>query len=328
MKNRPADVLYNGVNADKIKSASPVLNEINFKYLFQFISRRYRVHKKKDVDKTLAPWTKDAILREFKFTNVRREHDRESIWLIKNIAENNQLSYGDKLLNIMLFRMFNKSDTTRIIGLVTFSTIDFLKPHIEDRLKRRAVESPDYVFFTNAFITGGLKLALGNSPLTFDEFMPMRIIKFIEFLYKDGITDKIQKCKTQKDVYNVIKSYNGLGEFLSYQIFVDFTYIPEFPFSENEFVISGPGCILGLNYIFQDRDGMSYDECLFWLRDNLDALFLERGFNWNPIKLYNDLPRYDRSTNVMSLENCHCELSKYIRAVEGTGRPRNKYKPR
>jgi hypothetical protein len=29
----------------------------------------------------------------------------------------------------------------------------------------------------------------------------------------------------------------------------------------------------------------------------------------------------------MSLENCFCELSKYIRAITGTGRPRKKYVP-
>ena len=46
---------------------------------------------------------------------------------------------------------------------------------------------------------------------------------------------------------------------------------------------------------------------------------------YNPEKLFSDLPEYDREMNVMSIENCMCELSKYIKAVNGTGRPRNKY---
>jgi len=328
MKNRPADVPYCGVREDKIKNAKPVLNETNFKYLFDFITRRYRIHKKKDVKKLPAPWTKDPILRDYKFTNVRREHDRESLWLIKNIAENDYLSYEDKLMNIILFRMFNKSDTSSIIGLIQFSTFDIIKKSIEDRLRRKAENTPDYIFFTNAFLTCGLKVALGNNPETTDEFMPMRVIKFIEVLYKDGIVDKIKKAKDQKAVFEVVKSYKGLGEFLSYQIFVDFTYIHDFPFSENEFTISGPGCIRGLDNVFDDRDGMTHDECLFWLRDNLHMEFFDRGYKYDPIKLYSDLPMSDRRTNVMSLENIHCELSKYIRARNGTGGPRNRYKPR
>ena len=99
------------------------------------------------------------------------------------------------------------------------------------------------------------------------------------------------------------------------------TYIKEFPFSENEFVVAGPGCKKGLDYIFKDYDGMTSEEALFWLRDNIDFVF-----SWDPKALFSDLPEHDRCLNIMSLENCMCELAKYIRTIEGTGRPRVKYK--
>ena len=74
---------------------------------------------------------------------------------------------------------------------------------------------------------------------------------------------------------------------------------------------------------------------LLWqalVRDNFDMLVKKaraKGvtkLKWEPHLLFADLPKEDRHLNVMSLENCFCELSKYIRAVEGTGRPRNKYR--
>ena len=124
---------------------------------------------------------------------------------------------------------------------------------------------------------------------------------------------------------------------------MDLSYIKEFPFSENEFVVAGPGCKKGIDYIFTNKDGMTYEECLFWLRDMINydpnSLFRcdelreweeENGYEsreYNRFKLFNDLPEDDRIMNVMSIENCMCELSKYMRAVDGTGRPRNKYKP-
>lgn len=329
MKNKKRDTLYCGVDKNKIEQADPILNENNFKYLHQFIVRRYMIHRKKDVQMLPAPWTTDPILLDFKFTNVRREHDRETKWLIKNVINNKKLSYEDKLMNCILYRMFNKSETLEafeghntIWKNCDWEEENLMRGCLEDKLK----DNPKYTFFTNAFLTCGLKVALGNNHRTFDEFMPMRIIKFARFLYNDGIIDKINEAKDQEEVFNVLLSYSGLGRFLAYQIFVDFTYIKEFPFSENEFTVSGPGCNRGLDNIFVDRDGMTYEEALFWLRDNIDEQFKLRGYKWNPNIIFNDLPQHDRYMNVMSLENCHCEISKYIRAVEGTGRPKNKYR--
>jgi hypothetical protein len=332
MKNRKADVPYCGVREKKIKSAKPVLNEENFKHLYNFIVRRYLIHVRKDVKKLPAPWTKDPILREFKFTNVRREHDRETKWVIDRIVNNPKLSYENKLMNLALYRMFNKSTTMEIFD----SVIDFEIDHgpnfdlwldtVRDLFKLKLQKDPKYTFFTNAFLTCGIKVALGNQKDTNDEFMPMRIIKFAYKLWNEGFVDKIKKAKNQQEVFKVIQSWKGLGEFLAYQIYVDMTYIPEFPFSENEFTVSGPGCIKGLKEVFDDFDGMTYDEALFWLRDNIDYEFIKRAWKWEKDKLFVDLEPHDRHMNVMSLENCHCEISKYIRAHTGTGRPKNKYK--
>lgn len=328
MRNRPADVPYCGVSEKKIKTAKPVLNEENFKHLYNFVVRRYLIHVRKDIKKKPAPWTKDPILQEFKFTNVRREHDRETIWVLNNIVNNPNLSYENKLMNIALYRMFNKSATLEIFGgTIDFNTFDdYAEDYVREMFQQKLKDEPKYTFFTNAFLTCGIKVALGNQKDTNDSFMPMRPIKFAEKLWREGFVDKIKACKNQKEVFNVIKSWNGLGEFLSYQIFVDFTYIPEFPFSENEFTVSGPGCIKGLKEVFKDFGGLSYDEALFWLRDNWESLMEERGYKWDADKLFVDLEPHDRKMNVMSLENCHCEISKYIRAHTGTGRPKNKYK--
>lgn len=319
---KPLDTPYCGVRKERITKANPVLNEKNFRFLYEFIVRRYMIHKRKDVEGLPAPWTTDTILQNFKFTNVRREHDRETKWVLTNIVNNPDLDYDNKLMNVMLYRMYNKSKTLEIIGVQDFP---YSVEGARELFKKKLRDEPKYTFFTNAFLTCGLKVALGNMPGTYDEFMPMRIIKFANLLWNDGIIDKIKKAKDQKQVFNIIKSYNGLGEFLSYQIFVDMTYIEEFPFSENEFTVSGPGCMRGLKNIFKDFDGMNYDEALFWLRDHIDEEFKKRAWKWHPDKLFDDLPVEDRYMNVMSLENCHCEISKYIRAVEGTGRPKNKY---
>lgn len=332
MKNKPADVKFCGVNKSKIDSACPVLSKKSLWYLYQFVTERYQIHLNKDVLKLSPPWTEDEVLRDFRFTNVRREHDRETKWVIEHITSNPELSYEDKLLNVILFRLYNKHETAELISMpFKFSETPDWNPEWYRSLFEAAEKADPHVkFFTGAFNTGGLKRAL-KWYLPKDDpknSMPMRVLWFIQYLITEGIVEQVKACSRQDEVCNLLSSYMGLGKFLSYQIFVDMTYIKEFPFSENEFTVAGPGCIMGLNYLFEDRDGMSYEECLFWLRDNLGDLFTNRlGVYWNPKELFSDLPQYDRCLNVMSLENCFCELSKYIRAKEGTGRPRKRYRP-
>lgn len=327
MRNKPADTPYCGVNKKRIKKAQPVLNKRNLLYLYNFIKRRYAIHLRKDVLKKDPPWTNDEVLKNFRFTNIRREHDRESKWVIEHIANNPELSYEDKLLNVILFRLYNKHETAELISMpFKFSqTPDWNPEWYRSLFEAALVEDPKRVFFTAAFHTVGMKNTLKK--VTGEDYAPMRILKFIKILINEGLVDDIKVCVNQQEVYQTLTDYNGIGRFLAYQFYVDMTYIAEFPFSENEFTVAGPGCVMGLNYLFEDRDGMSYEECLFWLRDNLDRLFIEElGKDWDAKRVFWDLPEEDRCFNVMSLENCFCELSKYIRAKDGTGRPRKKYR--
>ena len=313
MKNKAADVTYCGVRKEMIAKARPKLHPENIKHLEHWINERYNIRLLKDVEKKPKPWTKDPVLLKYRFCNVRREHDRESRWLIANIALNNKLSYDNKLLNCVLFRFFNKYDTVQIFGPLDFRNISY--NNIQKKLDEHKKNNPSYVYFSNAFYMSGPKGAANKKFGRSD--IRINIIKLVDSYNKDGIIPRIRQCTTQQQIFDTLQSYDGIGQFLAYQIFVDFTYIQEFPFSENEFTIAGPGCKKGLELIFQDFDGLTYEEALFWLRDNQN-----KWFTPSP-KFFSDLT--DRTLNVMSLENCMCEISKYLRALKGEGRPRIRY---
>lgn len=333
MKSKPADIPFCGVRAKVVQAAQPSINKQNLLHLYNFIKRRYAIHLRKDVKGRPAPWTSDPVLQQFRFTNIRREHDRETKWLIQHISLNPDVTYEDKLLNSILFRLYNKHETAELIGMpIKFSEYSDWNPEEYRSLFEDARDAdPHRVFFTGAFNTGGLKRALKwylpeDTP---DNSMEMRVMYFMKSLIRSSMVYDIKAANTQEGVFNTLNSCMGIGGFLGYQMFVDMTYIPEFPFSENEFTVAGPGCQMGLDCLFDDKDGMSYEECIFWVRDNLERLFHEvLGKEWDSQKVFWDLPEGDRCFNVMSLENCFCELSKYIRAKTGTGRPRKKYHSR
>lgn len=347
MRTKKRDELYCGVRQEVIANAKPVINWENVYHFKRFVLDRYRIHKRKDVKGLPAPWTKNPVLQEFKFTNVRREHDRQTKYLIDNITNNPELSLEDKIVNSFMFRSWNNWSTLRDFGFPYKAEQLYdpeLKGRIRDKFYHLQGKEPERLWYNNAYNQGGTKSAwkrlFPDSPIEKD--IPLRPFHVGVWLGEQKIVEKLLKAKNQQEAFETIKSVRGFADFLAYQVFVDLTYIEDFPFSENEFVIAGPGCKRGLDHIFIDKDGMTYEECIFWLRNKIDrtvSLFNSKELNaWcksnNKLNktylcdvVFRDLPVHDRCMNVMSIENCMCELSKYVKAVNGTGRPRNKYKP-
>lgn len=353
MRNKPNDKPYCGVDRQKIGSALPVLNEQNMSHLMRFIVDRYRVHVRKDILKRPAPWTKNLVLRGYKFTNVFREDDRVSRALIDLVSTNGNLTLEEKVLNTFLLRSWNNPDTFTDFGGPWSAKEIYnglqLKEKVRPIYHKLLAEEPERKWWWSAYNQGGTKYAwkfpdgdgfsrapseeMGKKFNDYEPDIPLRVFHIGPWLKERKVFKRLMTAKDQEAAYNIIREIRGFAAFLAYQVFVDLTYIEDFPFSENEFVVAGPGCKRGLNLVFEDYDGLTYEEALFYLRDNIDEYFfaLRAGdytvHEWNPDRLFKYREPYDRHLNVMSLENCFCELSKYIRTVNGTGRPRNKYNP-
>lgn len=333
MRNKPKDIPYCGVREEKIADLS--VENVNVEALNIFlhmVSERYKIHLRKDVKNLAPPYTKDPILRQFRFTNVRREHDKETKWLIEHITSNNELSYNDKLLNCILFRLFNKHETSELISAPIHFSKGYEPEDYRELFEDAKAEDPHRKFFTGAFNTGGMKRALKwylpeDDPTN---SMEMRVMHFMRYLIEQGILHYLFETYSPEEVCDLLQSYMGIGRFLAYQMFVDMTYIERFPFSENEFTIAGPGAKLGLKFLFKDRRDLTPEELIFWLRDHWNDLSQYNVHFGNkatayPKQLFRDLPEYDRVMNVMSIENCLCEFSKYYKVKNGLGRPRQKY---
>ena len=301
-----------------------------------WILERNRIYIHKEIEKKSSPWTEDPILQTFRFTNVKRWQDRESRWLIENITTNDSLSYIDKIYDCILFRSWNKGETFDVIcgkGITKKDLMDTSLEVFRSRIDEYTKKNPNYVWFTNAFNTGGIKQTWKYRGRSYkynlrnrteypgpEENIPLRMIYLIRSCIEERIAERIISSKTAEEVFTILKTIKGCADFLAYQIFVDLTYITEFPFSEDEFVVAGPGCRRGIDFLFEKREG-SYENALFYLRDHQEDLFgkgtLEREFSY--------LPKENRRLTVMDIENSMCELSKYCRAHFNSGRPRNKY---
>lgn len=332
MQNKKADMKYCGVDQQKIREAKPKLNTVAVKHFYDFVTERYKIHIRKDFLKQKAPWTNNPILLQYKFCNIRREHDRQSQYLIKNISTNPCLSLEDKIVNSFYFRAWNNWDTMKDLGgpwPAKHLYSSKMKEQVRPIYQQLAAEDPDRKWWSSAYNQGGTKQAWRypdpNEKINKEDDIPLRVFHIGPWLKEHNTIEKLLNASDQKVAFEAIKEIQGFADFLAYQIFVDLTYITEFPFSENEFVVAGPGCRKGLNKLFDDYDGLTLEEALFWLADNIDEIFNEVHPPFWAGRLFVDLPQEDRFFSVMCLENCMCEFCKYIRTIEGNGRPRVKY---
>lgn len=377
MKDKDHDIPYCGVRRQVIDNANPILSPTIRLYAYEWMRERYQVHVNKDVLGLPAPWTTNEILRQVKFCNVRREHDRQSLNLINNIVKDDRLTLADKMFNSVLFRMFNLWGPIESLGgpwtIKEFADInlDLARDVLQE------YEAQGGKVFTNAFNTGGLKQCLAfpelvvnhkeqrfggmmvkvferDGPMKFfvgemdykeakklaeanpetveidgwEPYMPMRVIRSLKaFVTKfPEYFRELLELSSPQDVYQAMyDDIEGLGPFLAYQIWVDFTYNEDYPFSENHFTIAGPGCRAGIDLLFADKGGMTHDECIFWLRDNQDKVFAPYDYERETFWLH-EAPE-DKCMNVMQLENMFCELQKYTRCVQAIiagNKPRGK----
>lgn len=298
------------------KNVRPVINEENYELLKYYIKERYNIMLKKESGQP-KPWTDDEILQNYRFTNVRREHDKVTKWVINNIV-NADISYRDKILNLILFRTHNRIETGEVLELPIVFDDDFSP---EDYREKCSFDMPYFTaVFQTVIFNHQMKCYSPNGDETLGALNPFWFIKYLidtnfveNYLMPEYLMDK-----TPKYVCNKLTDLKYIGRFYANQFYIDFTYVEEFPFSENHFIIAGPGCEAGLKILFENFDGLTLEEALVWTKDKLNK---DVDFD----EIFVDLPAYDQCMNITCLEHVFCEYFKYFKTHNGTGRLKQRY---
>ena len=290
----------------------PIVHEENINLFWQYIIKRYNIYLKR-INNESYPWTDDPILLKWKFTNVFREDDPGTIYVIDKIIPHFKNDFQNLLFNTIIYRLYNKINTMDKIGLQKIETFD--KDLLEGKLREVAISDK---VFTNAFIVSSFAFIsrdcdkIGRTCILLEKIRDMI----------SELSSSILQNKDSEFTYNSLLGVPGLGKFLAYQIAVDLGYHDKTVFDENKYVVSGPGCISGLDKLFKDKNGLNYEECIQHLCHMQKQGFLDNGYDID--ELFKD--RKHKCLNLMAMENCLCEISKYLKVYHKVGRARNKYR--
>jgi hypothetical protein len=294
----------------------------NMGLFWKFIAERHEIYKRKELQNLPPPWTKDPILADFKFTNIFRELDRGTRFVTEWLQKQEYVDDASFFFNHVLYRLFNKIETFLYHGHMP----DYRKYDQEGLRLRLLNLSANENVFTNAFTVSGYSMfGFGMDKITRISLLLGQITDQLNDDEKSGcLRDAFDK--SMEECYYYLRSIQGIGPFLGYQIAVDLSYSDRTKFGEDDFVIDGPGAKRGLHELFTEKtiEDNGYEELNYWLRNN--QLKNSRLYDVDFLKTFEDQP-YPYLT-VMSLENCLCEFSKYMKAYEDRGRPRNRYMSR
>ena len=132
-------------------------------------------------------------------------------------------------------------------------------------------------------------------------------MKLLEHMMSDGAPQKIKKTSSLEEVFQVLRSYPGLGDFLAFQYAIDLNYSPLLDFSEMDFVVAGPGAKNGIHKCFADTTAYTYEEIIRIMAEIADSEFHRLGLKFVRIN--------DRPLQLIDIQNIFCEVDKYSRVM-------------
>lgn len=295
------------------ESRKPQIGSSTLTGFFGWINERTAIYNRRASGAT-PPWTDDAILQRYKFTNAFRELDRGTVALHKMIwqdfpvkRKDRGINLADVVFNIWWYRLFNRAEHAINPG--------FCDSAEEVLSAMRFKEKDGFPVFTGAHMTSS---AGGVTKL-------QHYHEAVEQAF-DNSQDIVDLCRDgrMQVVFNRLLLHKCLGPFVAYEICCDLRYVPAlwpqgYPTDVYSWANIGPGAKRGLNRLGlkPELDSMIR---LWW--DSIDYLSDEVRKHHPRMRAAPEYPYFE----LREIEHSLCEFDKYERVRRGEGRPRGVFK--
>ena len=269
---------------------------------WKFAAERQRIFYRR-LHHTSTHLTDDPVLKRFKFTNAYRASDRVSQYLIRSVIYRDNLPHDriNLFFRILLFKLFNKIETWQLleqrIGALTWETFNF--DRYDEVLSQRMSEGGR--IYSAAYIMPSGGRVFGH------KLKHQNHLRLIELLIQGDYPTRLMDCKSMKDAFELLLSAPFIGPFLAYQYVTDLNYSILTNFTENEFVIAGPGARDGIDKCFVGSRSLDSADIIRYMYDNQQKHFGDQGIDFPTL--------WERPLQLIDCQNLFCEISKYARVA-------------
>lgn len=317
------------------------INEHHLEQFFTTMHQRQQAWWNRFILKQRPPWTSDPIISNYKFTNVYRELDRSSQYLINNVLLK-ETDPKQVLFSILIHRIYNKPETFKHLA------------KLDGGSNYTASGYPMWQYFDVEEFVNTLKDLENTGVRTLNQ----EAYKINTYIwpgvprwkaYAENIIGAYHKNLDQ--IYHTIKNCGveailkqlrilGVGGFLAHEYFQDICdariyFDPKFAkVDRNSWTNVGPGCSVGLRLIFPSLPADEQIHGIYMLRDHAHE-YLDRISKDTFKYYYWDIKA---KKHVISMSKCNislhqiemwlCEYQKYWKMQIGIGKQRAKFVPK
>lgn len=285
--------------------------------LMYYMKERETIRLKKEAGEPW-PWTGDEILQRYKFTNIKRAHDRTTRGFVQHY--NAHYRHVDSEHYLDATALLYNCGVARYFGTLEFKlNVGYLGRHDGQKLASvaRSMLKRGEKVFTGAYI-------VTNS----GQHGPKHrvVISYLEKLWQhaSAIVDAIYGKRSWEAGYREmfkLPGFKGSG-FMAKEVLQDFLLVWKSTSRVDDYLTwtpMGPGARRGINRLlnrptkFHQPESVFIDECVE-LTKRLSPWWSDTFPEAEPLTAHD-------------VQFCLCEFDKYERARKGPGRPRSLYRP-
>lgn len=259
-----------------------------------WIRERESIRAKKEANEP-KPWTEDPIFQQYKFCNVHREDDFVTRWFAHNWRKQEYWTDQNFVPAIILGRTINWPPTLSRIGF----------PH--EWRPRHIIEIMDHMQNAGEKVyTGAYMITAGPTGVRKNEW----VIGNAESYF--SVPPVLNPKSLQASWEAIIDAkYPCVGPFIAGQVIADLKETDYLLHADDwwDWAPLGPGSARGLNRIMGRKVGQSLTQ-----KQGLAEMLIVRDKLNLPFKIH-----------LQDVQNCLCELDKYLRVKLGQGKPRSSY---
>lgn len=277
---------------------------------WQFLCERQRIWVRRAHLKLDRPWTTDRTLNYEFITNVYRELDPGTEYVLDVLCAANDLPI-DKIFNVMVYRLMGSQ-------ISTSASLGFIK-HDEFTMKKymRNLGGLSGNIFGDAYRVAGYGEGTGSKLENVGQVIA-ELAKSMPEWYR-----RMSGSANARDLFNVFSSIQGFGTFLSNQCMVDALMLDEadllstdedrqWSFGTNEWCEPGPGAKRGIaKLLVPGVKPANLHMVMAWLRDAQVAEWDRLGLQFPFLLNKDDEPKL---LTICNIQTTLCEFSKYVRS--------------
>ena len=278
----------------------PIPRQRIYDLYWYFASERQKIFEKRLVGEA-EPWTDDVILQRYKFCNVFRAADRVSQFMIREVCYRDEASAPeDRLFQIVAFRTFSNIETWESVCMYLGHA-----PRLADLARGTFTGALAHALAQNGTLyTGAFILCATNA-----YGQPAKYLNHVELFrhmfLADGLGQELLGAQSLRQIFNYLKAYPLMGDFMAYQTAIDLNYSDLINFDENDFTVPGPGALRGMKKVFEDFGDYTPAELVLWMVECQEEEFARLGLPFNGL--------FGRKLHAIDCQGLFCETDKYCR---------------